>query len=167
MTTLLITESNAPQKEENNGLDINGCDEEWLQFCDNNYNYEPIDNKSMESICNTIVSANIENDLNDTRINTNININKNKNVEFIDVKNTNLSIPEPTNIYISTKTKIGYFEKELDIASVFWQIEIIPIPKVMIVKNKPIINNVKPNMNISIFNFKFPKIMMISIYNFF
>lgn len=130
MATLTISEKNE-QSVVNNELDTGGCDEEWLQFCENNYTFDANENKAMESICNTnsiygnaiddnISSANIEYDIKD----------KCKNVEFVDVDNTVISIPKPTDIYISTKTKIGYFEKEVDIAEVFWQIEIIPYQQI-------------------------------------
>lgn len=126
MTTLLITETNANTQinDDNKGV----CDEEWLQFCENNYTFEETNSKPMESICNTntVYGNNVFDDISSANIANDLNTSKNKNVEFVDVKNTSLSIPEPTNIYISTKTKIGYFEKEVDIASVFWQIEIIP-----------------------------------------
>ena len=81
------------------------CDDEWLQFCSNNYNYE------IEELGNT-ESVNEP--------------NKSKNVEFVNLKTHNTGCPKSSEIYISTKTKIGYFEKELDIATIFWKINIIP-----------------------------------------
>jgi hypothetical protein len=35
-------------------------------------------------------------------------------------------MPEPTDIYISTKSKIAYLNSELNIKNVFWQIPVIP-----------------------------------------
>jgi len=85
------------------------CDDEWLQFCSNNYQYEEAETKVVES---------------------NIEPNKSKNVEFIDLQNDDTSIPKSTELYISTKTKIGYFEKELDIANIFWKIDVIPYQQI-------------------------------------
>lgn len=114
------------------------CDDEWAQFCENNYGFHetacnPNQNQNSnpnpningthvdyENNTNTIISADIEYDIKE----------KCKNVDFVDVNNTSISIPKPSDIYISTKTKIGYFEKEVDIANVFWQIEIIPYQEV-------------------------------------
>ena len=86
------------------------CDDEWLQFCSNNY-YQ------YEGELAEVVENNIE-------------PNKSKNVEFIDLQNDDTSIPKSTELYISTKTKIGYFEKELDIANIFWKIDVIPYQQI-------------------------------------
>ena len=79
------------------------CDEEWLQFCANNYEYNDSDNT------------------------------KTINDQFEDLSNTmnseDLNIPKSSDIYISTKTKIGYFNKELDLNTIFWNIHIIPYQK--------------------------------------
>jgi hypothetical protein len=40
-------------------------------------------------------------------------------------KNTGLIVPEPTSIYISTKSKIAYLQDPVDL-SVFWNIPVIP-----------------------------------------
>ena len=85
------------------------CDDEWLQFCSNNYQYEEAETKVVES---------------------NIEPNKSKNVEFIDLQNDDTSIPKSTELYISTKTKIGYCEIELDIANIFWKIDVIPYQQI-------------------------------------
>ena len=74
----------------------NTCDEEWLQFCANNYDYG---------------SENSKDETND--------LNRNINSE-------DLNIPKSSDIYISTKTKIGYFNKELDLDTIFWKINVIP-----------------------------------------
>ena len=45
----------------------------------------------------------------------------------IDNKNISLNkVPKGTDIYISTKTKIGYLSEPIDLMSVFWNIDIIP-----------------------------------------
>ena len=86
------------------------CDDEWLQFCNNNYTYE-VEKEPLGDEC--------------------VQINESKNVEFIDLNmKANTNVPESSDIYISTKTKIGYFEKELDIAKIFWEINVIPYQKI-------------------------------------
>jgi predicted Fe-Mo cluster-binding NifX family protein len=90
------------------------CDDEWLQFCSNNYTYESAE---PEKPGNNIDDENLQ-------------VSKSKNVDFIDLKTTNNSIPKSTELYISTKTKIGYFEKELDIANIFWKIDVIPYQQI-------------------------------------
>ena len=106
MTTLINLN---PQSE----LDISSersttCDDEWLQFCNNNYTYE-VEKEEQPGV----------------------QMNESKNVEFIDLNmKANTNVPESSDIYISTKTKIGYFEKELDIAKIFWEINVIPYQKI-------------------------------------
>ena len=86
------------------------CDDEWLQFCNNNYTYEVEKERPSDAY---------------------VQMNESKNVEFIDLNTkANTNVPESSDIYISTKTKIGYFEKELDIAKIFWEINVIPYQKI-------------------------------------
>lgn len=75
------------------------CDEEWLQFCNNDFGAQ----ETTSYFAGEISDESRDND---------ININE--------------TAPECGNIYISTKTKIGYFSKELDIQKIFWDIDIIP-----------------------------------------
>ena len=59
-------------------------------------------------------------------------------------------IPKPTDIYISTTTKIAYFNSNLDIDRLFWLIEIIPYQNQMegvIKKQMKIISNTKEDYN--------------------
>ena len=87
------------------------CDDEWLQFCNNNYTYEVEKEEQPD--------------------NEYIQLNESKNVEFIDLNmKANINVPKSSDIYISTKTKIGYFEKELDITKIFWEINVIPYQKI-------------------------------------
>ena len=41
----------------------------------------------------------------------------------------NDEVPKPSEIYISTKTKISYLDREIDLKNIFWQIPIIPYYK--------------------------------------
>ena len=41
------------------------------------------------------------------------------------IDNTNKNIPKCSDIYISTKTKISYLNKNIDLNSDFWKIQVI------------------------------------------
>lgn len=52
--------------------------------------------------------------------------------EFISanlVTEFDLEIPKPTNIYISTKTKIAYLNTPIDLKRIFWEVQVIPYAK--------------------------------------
>lgn len=66
------------------------CDDEWMQFCNNEYEPE---------------KDNLQN-----------------SVEIPDC-------PKAQELYISTKSKIGYLDKEIDLSKVFWEIPITPYYK--------------------------------------
>jgi len=86
-------------------------DNEWEDFISSSYNddissddediNEIIDNK------NDFISANIELELE------------------LDLEN----VPKSSNIYISTKTKIAYLNRHIDLKQVFWNIPVIPYAK--------------------------------------
>ena len=64
-------------------------------------------------------------------------INDNKNISTND-------IPKASDLYISTKTKIIYLNKPIDLYDVFWKINILPYDTVnecIIKKQKKIISN--------------------------
>tara|TARA_Y100000748_G_scaffold302498_1_gene304860 strand:+ start:1258 stop:2325 length:1068 start_codon:yes stop_codon:yes gene_type:complete len=54
--------------------------------------------------------------------------------------------PEPTAIYISTKTKISYLNSPIDLASVFWETPVIPYhePREGVVKKQMKFNSISP-----------------------
>jgi hypothetical protein len=65
----------------------------------------------------------------------------------IDIHNNDVvkvSHPKCTNLYISTKTKICYLNKPIDLKKVFWQIPIIPYhtPKIGVVKKQMKFNSI-------------------------
>lgn len=114
------------------------CDEEWLQFCQNDYGYEETD-KIVKENEKSINNSNIENNfhmgnnyseksLNNNFDNINIKNDHNTNCDSLTIStNSNINeAPKPSDIYISTKTKIGYFDKEVDIQELFWKIQVIP-----------------------------------------
>ena len=77
-------------------------DEEWKQFmCDGN-----------------IPSLKVNN----TSLNTG---NGNSNTRLNNYNTTNIVAPTPTNIYISTKSKIAYLNKQIELRDVFWKLNTI------------------------------------------
>lgn len=53
--------------------------------------------------------------------------------------------PTPSNIYISTKTKISYLNREIDLKNVFWKIPLVPysVPKEGVIKKQMKFNSLE------------------------
>jgi hypothetical protein len=81
-------------------------DDEWSNFLSKSYN----DDSSDSSDC--------ENTNSDAKPNTNTNTNTENKITL------GMTIPEPTPIYISTKSKIAYLLSPVDL-SIFWDIPVI------------------------------------------
>ena len=79
-------------------------DDEWTNFLSKSYNDDSSDNENNNSDAN-------DNDNDATEIKPNATLN--------------MIIPEPTPIYISTKSKIAYLLAPIDL-SIFWNIPVIP-----------------------------------------
>ena len=60
-----------------------------------------------------------------TNYHDNINIPQKKYQENDSHMNNKLDIPKPSEIYISTKTKICYFDSNIDLFNVFWKLKLI------------------------------------------
>ena len=84
----------------NNNNNNNNIDDEWNNFIANKYENEATDDEN-----------NISPDFNETSN----ELNSFKNCD----------VPEPTDIYISTKSKIAYLTQPGDL-NIFWDIDIIP-----------------------------------------
>jgi hypothetical protein len=110
---------------------LNNIDEEWKKFISVDYNNSDNDSD------NDYESFNYEN-------------TKNYDQEFISadlIENLNVNenyIPKSSEIYISTKTKIAYLNKSIDLKQMFW---IIPVIKYMEPKNGVIKKQMKFNSN--------------------
>ena len=131
-------------------------DEEWKQFMNSKYNDaessgEDEDENEAEIIggnatyCNpppSKVAINTKNTINTKGI-KNINsqrLKKGEDVEFVYSDEENLengengendltdysNVPKPTNIYISTKSKIAYLNQTIDLKKIFWDVPVIP-----------------------------------------
>jgi len=96
-------------------------DDEWLNFISKKNNYD--DDSDCDLDMNE-VSNDISNNLND------------------DIGYNNIDIPKPSEIYISTKSKIAYLTKEVDL-KVFWNIPVISYvePRSGVIKKQIKINS--------------------------
>jgi hypothetical protein len=93
----------------------NKIDDEWAHFISDQYNEiddEIVGEDGME-ISDTILSADL-------------------------ASNFGLEVPKPSDIYISTKSKIAYLNQPIDLKMLFWGINIIPysLPKNGIIKKQ-------------------------------
>jgi TATA-box binding protein (TBP) (component of TFIID and TFIIIB) len=102
---------------------INNIDDEWSNFITNNYD----DNSSTDE----------ENNLHDEFNEKNIELNSTEIYQGI--------APEPTPIYISTKSKIAYLEQPVDLR-IFWKIPVISYatPENGVIKKQIKINSKTP-----------------------
>lgn len=84
---------------------VENIDDEWEKFISNDYD-EDIDLDENDDLSNEIT----------------LNITENMNEEN---DRNNCDIPKPTEIYISTKSKIAYLNREIDLKEIFWEIPVI------------------------------------------
>lgn len=106
-------------------------DDEWSNFLTNKYDdTSSQDDESLnDTDCYDAYGNQFkEEDIEDINIDTNINSNINKsNIHYTELNDTlfdESKIPEPTQIYISTKSKIAYLTQPVDL-NIFWNIPII------------------------------------------
>jgi len=100
-------------------------DDEWSNFISNNNNYD--DNSSTDEENNQYDEFNEDID------------------ELNSTKFFQGEVPEPTEIYISTKSKIAYLEQPIDL-KIFWDIPVIPYatPQNGVIKKQIKINSKSP-----------------------
>ena len=101
-------------------------DEEWLKFTSNNYDDNSSDD---DEEINEIIKQQTTEEF----------ISANLNVDFSEA-------PKPSNIYISTKTKIAYLNTPIDLKDIFWQVPIIPYAKPCdgVIKKQMKFNSLEP-----------------------
>ena len=96
-------------------VNSNKIDDEWAHFISDKYSDEDEEIMCEEGmdISDTILSADL-------------------------AVNFGLEVPKPTDIYISTKSKIAYLNQAIDLKMLFWGIKIIPysLPKNGIIKKQ-------------------------------
>jgi len=106
-------------------------DEEWKKFIsvdyENNSDDESCEYENMKNYSEDFISANLVENLN---IN---NVSENQGY-----------IPKSSEIYISTKTKIAYLNKQINLKEIFWA---VPVIKYMEPKNGVIKKQMKFNSN--------------------
>jgi hypothetical protein len=88
----------------------NDINEEWMNFISSDYVDDDISDDEIEDI-----SSFIKND--EAQISANLSFDYNSET------------PKASNIYISTKTKLAYLNRHIDLNKVFWEIPIIPYAK--------------------------------------
>jgi hypothetical protein len=108
--------------------DINAINDEWANFCDDDYDSSLNDN-------------NITNIKDRPKIESNNNNKMEIKIDKMNAANDiSLSSPPPpiSELYISTTTIISYLNAPIDINAVFWQIPIIPYstPTIGVVKKQ-------------------------------
>jgi hypothetical protein len=104
---------------------INNIDDEWNNFISNKYENDASDDE------NTILHDEFNSNTNEL----------NSNMETF----KNCDVPEPTDIYISTKSKIAYLVQPVDL-NIFWDIDVLPYstPKNGVIKKQIKINSKTP-----------------------
>jgi hypothetical protein len=109
---------------------VNNIDEEWKKFISLDYDNDSDDdlNKYESEFNEEFISANLNENL----------YSLDNNIE------NDVFIPTSSEIYISTKTKIAYLNKQIDLKHLFWS---IPVIKYMEPKNGVIKKQMKFNSN--------------------
>ena len=100
----------------------NNIDQEWENFISVGYG-ETSDDEDVE----------------DAEENVNINFKKTKeNIESLHLFDVDSNAPKPSNIYISTKTKIAYLNTPIELKDIFWNIPVISYatPRVGVIKKQ-------------------------------
>lgn len=108
-------------------MDINSA---WESFCDDEFDFEEVYSKKHL----TNLKQRVEGSDSNTSASSTRTINTSKAKES-SIDNSPYKCSE---LYISTKTKITYLNKSIDIKKVFWEIPIIPyyLPQVGIIKKE-------------------------------
>ena len=111
------------QLNNNNSVINSNIDDEWALFMSNTTKYNDSDSDSEE------LDLDLDLDSNSSKISANMfdELSSNTNANNTNANNTNANtvVPEPTPIYISTKSKIAYLTDMIDL-NIFWQIPVIP-----------------------------------------
>ena len=108
----------------------NNIDQEWENFISVGYG-ETSDDEDVE----------------DAEENVNINFKKTKeNIESLHLFDVDSNAPKPSNIYISTKTKIAYLNTPIELKDIFWNIPVISYatPRVGVIKKQMKFNSFDP-----------------------
>jgi hypothetical protein len=109
-----------------------GVDDEWAKFISADYNNSSSDDE-VES----------QGEDQNNRDGNSDDIDKSKSKE---ANNSNEDVPKASDIYISTKSKIAYLDREIDLKNVFWKIPVIPYatPTNGVIKKQMKFNSFQP-----------------------
>jgi hypothetical protein len=106
---------------------VENIDDEWEKFISNDYGQDlDIDEVDPDDLSNEIT----------------LNITD----EIIGENDRNIcEIPKATEIYISTKSKIAYLNREIDLKAIFWEIPVIQysMPKIGVIKKQMKFNSLQ------------------------
>jgi hypothetical protein len=107
-------------KQINNKKVLGNIDDEWSSFISNHYEDDVSDDDNIDINHNRLT--------NKSNINNNIDTNdgdENLSDEVEPKLYNNINAPIPSDIYISTKSKIAYLTEPVDL-KIFWEIPVIP-----------------------------------------
>ena len=107
-------------KQRNNKKVLGNIDDEWSSFISNHYEDDVSDDDNID--------INHNRPINKSNINNNIDTNDGDENLSDDVEPklyNNINAPIPSDIYISTKSKIAYLTEPVDL-KIFWEIPVIP-----------------------------------------
>ena len=115
---------NHDNDNDNDDNDNDKIDSDWLKYlnADNADNADNTDNADNVNNSDNDNNININNNNNNNNIKTNI---KNIQSNYIDKVNNISKNDLFSDIYISTKTKIGYLDQEINIYDIFWKINLL------------------------------------------
>ena len=120
-------------KQNNKNMNIiSNVDDEWEKFMTGNDNSDDTDSDNL-SYYDEDNENNIINEMNKLNINEKKQINDDEDDEIIIIPKKSINLlnesPKSSDIYISTKTKIAYLNKMIDLKNIFWEINVIPYTK--------------------------------------
>ena len=128
----MIINNNNNNNEYNSNDDK--IDSDWLKYLNNDNDNDDNDNNNINNNNN-----NNNNYTNQNDVNNNNNNNNNIDIKDNDIKDNDINIKSNSinkannlsqnnifsDIYISTKTKIGYLDQEINIYDIFWKINLL------------------------------------------
>jgi hypothetical protein len=130
-------------------------DEEWKIFMNSKYTDEDTSDEDNDNIGTSVFGGGGDNATYcnpPTKVKTGNNIEfvysdekekeKEKEKEVVDYSN----VPKPTDIYISTKSKIAYLNRTIDLKQIFWDVPVIPYstPRNGVIKKQIKFNSTTP-----------------------
>ena len=106
----------------------NTIDQEWENFISVGYNETSDDEDTEDAVANINLS------------------NAKENSDALHLFDIDSNAPKPTEIYISTKTKIAYLNSPIELRDIFWNIPVISyaIPRNGVIKKQMKFNSLTP-----------------------